>query len=70
MCVKLGDQIVDWHPDFRLYLTTKLRNPHYPPETCTQVRESDSDSHSNLLTFPDAPVHCILPHVCLSVSGF
>jgi hypothetical protein len=31
-CVKLGDQVVEWGPGFRLYMTTKLRNPHYPPE--------------------------------------
>lgn len=23
---------MDWNPDFRLYLTTKLANPHYGPE--------------------------------------
>ncbi|GIL46228.1 hypothetical protein Vafri_3260 [Volvox africanus] len=36
-CVKLGDQIVEWGSGFRLYMTTKLRNPHYPPEVCTRV---------------------------------
>ncbi|GFR40055.1 hypothetical protein Agub_g593 [Astrephomene gubernaculifera] len=36
-CVKLGDQIVEWGAGFRLYMTTKLRNPHYPPEVCTRV---------------------------------
>ncbi|KAG2427037.1 hypothetical protein HYH02_014682 [Chlamydomonas schloesseri] len=36
-CVKLGDQVVEWGPGFRLYMTTKLRNPHYPPEVCTRV---------------------------------
>ena len=30
--IKLGDKEVDFHPDFRLYLHTKLSNPHYPPE--------------------------------------
>jgi len=30
--VKLGDKEVDYHPDFRLFLQTKLSNPHYPPE--------------------------------------
>lgn len=30
--IKLGDEEVDFHPDFRLYLHTKLSNPHYPPE--------------------------------------
>ncbi|KAA0166994.1 hypothetical protein FNF28_02917 [Cafeteria roenbergensis] len=30
--LQLGDKEVDYHPDFRLYLHTKLSNPHYPPE--------------------------------------
>ena len=37
LMVRLGDNVVDWHPDFRLYITTKLRNPHYTPEVCTKV---------------------------------
>lgn len=28
----LGDKLVELHVDFRLYLHTKLSNPHYPPE--------------------------------------
>ncbi|KAG1696565.1 hypothetical protein DVH05_018258 [Phytophthora capsici] len=30
--LKMGDKLVELHPDFRLYLHTKLSNPHYPPE--------------------------------------
>jgi dynein heavy chain len=30
--VKIGDTEVEFHPDFRLFLHTKLGNPHYPPE--------------------------------------
>jgi len=30
--VKLGDKEVEWDPNFRLYLTSKLSNPHYGPE--------------------------------------
>ena len=30
--IKLGDKEVDWSGDFRLYLNTKLSNPHYTPE--------------------------------------
>lgn len=30
--IKVGDKECDLHPNFRLYLHTKLSNPHYPPE--------------------------------------
>uniref|UniRef100_A0A061RTL5 Dynein heavy chain 1, cytosolic n=1 Tax=Tetraselmis sp. GSL018 TaxID=582737 RepID=A0A061RTL5_9CHLO len=30
--VKLGDKDVEWDPNFRLYMTSKLSNPHYGPE--------------------------------------
>merc|ERR1712028_251077 len=38
--IKLGDDEVLFRPDFKLYLHTKLSNPHYPPEIqaeCTLV---------------------------------
>merc|ERR1711871_1941824 len=30
--VKMGDKMVEWDDGFRLFLTTKLANPHYSPE--------------------------------------
>lgn len=35
--IRLGDNTIEYDPNFRLYMTTKLRNPHYPPETCVKV---------------------------------
>lgn len=37
MLVRLGDMNVDYDPKFRLYLTTKMSNPHYLPEVCIRV---------------------------------
>jgi len=37
LIIKLGDSSVDYNPKFRLYLTTKLSNPHYLPEVCIKV---------------------------------
>lgn len=35
--IRLGDTDVDYDAKFRLYMTTKLSNPHYLPEVCIQV---------------------------------
>lgn len=35
--LRLGDQDVSYDSHFRLYLTTKLPNPHYLPEICIKV---------------------------------
>ena len=37
MCIRLGDTTIEYSKDFRLYITTKLPNPHYLPETATKV---------------------------------
>lgn len=30
--IKVGDNVIPYNHDFKFYITTKLRNPHYPPE--------------------------------------
>jgi dynein heavy chain len=35
--IKVGDSILPYHEDFRLYITTKLSNPHYSPELAATV---------------------------------
>jgi dynein heavy chain len=35
--IKLGDKEIEYHPDFRLILQTKLANPHYKPEMQAQT---------------------------------
>ncbi|GFH22159.1 uncharacterized protein HaLaN_19578 [Haematococcus lacustris] len=36
-CIRLGDTTVEYSNDFRFYITTKLRNPHYLPEVAVKV---------------------------------
>eukprot|EP00656_Telonema_subtile_P031899 TRINITY_DN3494_c0_g2_i1.p1 TRINITY_DN3494_c0_g2~~TRINITY_DN3494_c0_g2_i1.p1 ORF type:complete len:4527 (-),score=1335.50 TRINITY_DN3494_c0_g2_i1:103-13683(-) len=35
--IKVGDKEVDFNENFKFYLTTKLANPHYPPEVSTKT---------------------------------
>lgn len=37
MCIRLGDSTIEYSQDFKFYITTKLRNPHYLPETAVKV---------------------------------
>ena len=36
--IRLGENVIEWSHDFRLYITTRLRNPHYLPETSVKVQ--------------------------------
>ncbi|KAG7518207.1 dynein heavy chain 12, axonemal [Solea senegalensis] len=36
-CIRLGESVIEYSNEFRFYITTKLRNPHYLPELATKV---------------------------------
>uniref|UniRef100_A0A671QBQ4 Dynein heavy chain ATP-binding dynein motor region domain-containing protein n=3 Tax=Cyprinidae TaxID=7953 RepID=A0A671QBQ4_9TELE len=36
-CIRLGESVIEYSSDFRFYISTKLRNPHYLPELATKV---------------------------------
>lgn len=35
--MRLGENVIEYSPDFRFYITTRLRNPHYLPEVSVKV---------------------------------
>jgi len=35
--IKIGDNVIPYHQDFRFFMTSKLPNPHYTPETSVKV---------------------------------
>eukprot|EP00924_Labyrinthula_sp_SR-Ha-C_P003608 maker-scaffold_3-augustus-gene-0.0-mRNA-1 protein AED:0.02 eAED:0.02 QI:0/0/0/1/0.5/0/3/0/4475 len=37
LLINLGDKTIDWDRNFRLFLTTKLANPHYSPEVMSKL---------------------------------
>jgi dynein heavy chain len=37
LMIRLGDNVVPYNDSFRFFITTKLPNPHYPPEVCVKV---------------------------------
>ncbi|XP_061921125.1 dynein axonemal heavy chain 2 [Entelurus aequoreus] len=37
LMLKLGDKELEYSPEFRFYITTKLSNPHYTPEISTKT---------------------------------
>ncbi|KAM4714769.1 dynein axonemal heavy chain 2 [Anableps anableps] len=37
LLLKLGDKEVEYNPEFRFYITTKLSNPHYSPEISSKT---------------------------------
>ena len=35
--IRIGDGEIDYDPNFQLYVSTKMPNPHYLPEVCIKV---------------------------------
>ena len=54
LMIRLGDKEVEYNPDFRFYITTKLSNPHYAPEISTKttiVNFAVKEQGTPILTF-------------------
>lgn len=37
VCIKIGESIVEYNKNFRFYIITRMRNPHYLPEIAVKV---------------------------------
>jgi len=35
--IRLGDSNIEYQPEFKFYVTTKLSKPHFAPEVCVKV---------------------------------
>ncbi|EDQ84751.1 uncharacterized protein MONBRDRAFT_39136 [Monosiga brevicollis MX1] len=35
--IRVGENVIEYSPDFRFYITTRLRNPHYLPEIAVKI---------------------------------
>ena len=44
--IRLGDNVIEYSADFRLYITTSYRNPHYLPEIAVKVSICKISSYS------------------------
>lgn len=37
LSIKLGDNVIEYSKNFKLFMTSKMRNPNYPPEISTKI---------------------------------
>lgn len=55
--IRMGDNNVEYDPNFRLYISTKMTNPHYPPELCVKVSETIDKSCFVGTPYPVVSLH-------------
>ena len=48
--IRLGDRIIEYSKDFKCYITTRLRNPHYLPEVSVKVNTLFMDFCMKIVT--------------------
>lgn len=44
--IRLGDNVIEYSKDFKLYITTSYRNPHYLPEISVKVGGAQNEKHN------------------------
>ena len=42
--LRLGENVIEYSHDFRFYMTTRMRNPHYLPEVAVKVLNNTGNS--------------------------
>ena len=62
--IHIGDKDIDYNPNFRFFLTTKMANPHYMPQICIKV------TIINFTVTMDGLEAQLLDEVSQSVSSF
>lgn len=43
--IRVGDHLIEYSREFKFYITTRLRNPHYLPEVSVKVRINAPSQH-------------------------
>lgn len=74
-CIRLGESVIEYSCDFRFYITTKLRNPHYLPELATKVSLlnfmiTPEGLEDQLLGIVVAKERCVATHATLLAMLF
>lgn len=44
--IRLGDNVIEYSKDFKLYITTSYRNPHYLPEISVKVGGAQNEKQN------------------------
>lgn len=72
LLIQLGENVIEYHKNFKLYLTSKMRNPHYLPEIFNKVTIINfaltltglQDQLLGKYCDPDLPVAPLLRYFC------
>ena len=75
MCIRLGENVIEYSEDFKLYITTKLRNPHYLPEVATKVTLvnfmiTPEGLEDQLLGIVVAKERLVIQHIFINVTFY
>lgn len=54
--MRLGENVIEYSQDFRFYMTSRLRNPHYLPEVSVKVKYHEREFYVSIYILLGVPV--------------